>query len=334
MIHRQYGDSEPIIRHYPAMKKWFEHMKGTWMKDYIIERDEYGDWCVPPENEWLIHTQDSTRITDPALLATSHLYYLSGLMAEFARLVGHDDDAAVFEADALKVKEAFNKRFFDPATARYGNNTVTSNLLPLRFGMVPEEYREKVFQNIVDKTMGDFNGHVSVGVIGIQHLMRGLTENGRVDLAMKLATNTDYPSWGYMAENGATTIWELWNGNTADIAMNSGNHVMLIGDLLIWEYGTLAGIQNAEGSYGFKRIALKPVVPEGLEYVSGTYDSVYGMIKSSWRNAGGTFSWDFAIPANTTAEVHIPLGDGSYEKREYGSGNYSIKVSNGIIQKY
>lgn len=334
MIHRQYGDSEPIIRHYPAMKKWFDHMKGTWMKDYIIERDEYGDWCVPPENEWLIHSQDSTRITDPALLATSHLYYLSGLMAEFARLAGHDDDAAVFEADAVKVKEAFNKRFFDPATARYGNNTVTSNLLPLRFGMVPEGYREKVFQNIVDKTMGDFHGHVSVGVIGIQHLMRGLTENGRVDLAMKLAINTDYPSWGYMAKNGATTIWELWNGNTADIAMNSGNHVMLIGDLLIWEYGTLAGIQNAVGSYGFKRIALKPVVPEGLEYVSGTYDSVYGMIKSSWRNAGGTFSWDFAIPANTTAEVYIPLGDGSHEKREYGSGNYSIKVTNGIIQKY
>lgn len=334
MIYSQYGDSEPIIRHYPAMKKWFDHMKNTWMKDYIIERDEYGDWCVPPENEWLIHSQDSTRITDPALLATSHLYYLSGLMAEFARLAGHADDAVILEADAIKVKEAFNKRFFQPATARYGNNTVTSNLLPLRFGMVPEEYRDKVFKNIVDKTMGDFNGHVSVGVIGIQHLMRGLTENGRVDLAMKLATNTDYPSWGYMANNGATTIWELWNGNTADIAMNSGNHVMLIGDLLIWEYSTLAGIQNAAGSYGFKRIALKPVVPEGLEYVSGTFDSVYGMIKSSWRNVRGTFSWDFSIPANTTAEVHIPLGDGSYEQQEYGSGNYSIKVSNGIIQQY
>lgn len=332
MIYLQYGDSDPIIRHYPAMKKWFDHMKENWMVDYIIERDEYGDWCMPPENAWLIHSQDSTRITDPAILATSHLYYLSGLMAKFARLAGHDDDACDFETDAEKIKDAFNKRFFDPGTARYGNNTVTSNLLPLRFGMVPEEYRAQVFRNIIDKTLNDFNGHVSVGVIGIQHLMRGLTENGRIDLAMKLATNTDYPSWGYMAENGATTIWELWNGNTADIAMNSGNHVMLIGDLLIWEYSCLAGIQNADGSHGFRHIALKPVVPEKLEYVSGTYDSVYGLIKSSWRNLDGIFTWDFSIPANTSAQVDIPLGDGHYETQHFGSGNHTVKVVNGKIQ--
>lgn len=332
MIYLQYGDSDPIIRHYPAMKKWFDHMKENWMVDYIIERDEYGDWCMPPENAWLIHSQDSTRITDPAILATSHLYYLSGLMAKFARLAGHDDDACDFETDAEKIKDAFNKRFFDPGTARYGNNTVTSNLLPLRFGMVPEEYRAQVFRNIIDKTLNDFNGHVSVGVIGIQHLMRGLTENGRIDLAMKLATNTDYPSWGYMAENGATTIWELWNGNTADIAMNSGNHVMLIGDLLIWEYSCLAGIQNADGSHGFRHIALKPVVPEKLEYVSGTYDSVYGLIKSSWRNLDGIFTWDFSIPANTSAQVDIPLGDGHYETRHFGSGNHTVRVVKGKIQ--
>lgn len=333
MIYLQYGDSDPIIRHYPAMKKWFDHMKENWMVDYIIERDEYGDWCMPPENAWLIHSQDSTRITNPAILATSHLYHLSGLMAKFARLAGHDDDARDFETDAEKIKDAFNKRFFDPGTARYGNNTVTSNLLPLRFGMVPEEYRAKVFRNIIDKTLNDFNGHVSVGVIGIQHLMRGLTENGRIDLAMKLATNTDYPSWGYMAENGATTIWELWNGNTADIAMNSGNHVMLIGDLLIWEYGCLAGIQNADGSHGFRHIALKPVVPEKLEYVSGTYDSVYGLIKSSWRNLDGIFTWDFSIPANTSAQVDIPLGDGHYETQHFGSGNHTVTVVNGKIQR-
>lgn len=333
MIYLQYGDSDPIIRHYPAMKKWFDHMKENWMVDYIIERDEYGDWCMPPENAWLIHSQDSTRITNPAILATSHLYHLSGLMAKFARLAGHDDDACDFETDAEKIKDAFNKRFFDPGTARYGNNTVTSNLLPLRFGMVPEEYRTQVFRNIIDKTLNDFNGHVSVGVIGIQHLMRGLTENGRIDLAMKLATNTDYPSWGYMAKNGATTIWELWNGNTADIAMNSGNHVMLIGDLLIWEYGCLAGIQNADGSHGFRHIALKPVVPEKLEYVSGTYDSVYGLIKSSWRNLDGIFTWDFSIPANTSAQVDIPLGDGHYETQHFGSGNYTVTVVNGKIQR-
>ena len=331
MIYQQYGDSEPILRHYPAMKRWFDHMCAVYEKDYIIERDEYGDWCLPPENEWLIHSKDSTRTTDGALLATSHRYYLSKLLAKFARIAGKDADAGTLEAEAVKVRDAFNRRFFNEATAQYANNTVTSNLLPLRFGMVPQGYEHKVMQNIVDKTMGDFKGHVSVGVMGIQHLMRGLTENGRTDLALKLATNRDYPSWGYMADQGATTIWELWNGNTAAPDMNSGNHVMLLGDLLIWEYAYLAGINNAEGSHGYKHLMLKPVVPEGLESVSASYRSVYGPVGSAWTNRNGLFSWTFTIPANTTADVCIPTGNGKYETKTYGSGTYTVSVKDGKI---
>ena len=100
---------------------------------------------------------------------------------------------------------------------------------------------------------------MSTGVVGIQHLLRGLTEYGKADLAYTIATNDTYPSWGYMAKNGATTIWELWNGNTADPAMNSGNHVMLLGDLVIWLYEKLAGIKNAPSSIGFKKILMQPV---------------------------------------------------------------------------
>ena len=176
-------------------------MKKDYMDGYIIERDEHGDWCVPPERPELIHTQDSTRITDGALLASSHLYYLSHLLAKFARLAGHENDVVSLIDDADKVKDAFNKRFFSYENGCYANNTVTSNLLPLRFGMVPDGYKEKVMQHIVNKTKQEFGGHISVGVMGVQHIMRGLTENGCLDLAYKIATNTDYPSWGYMAEN-------------------------------------------------------------------------------------------------------------------------------------
>ena len=154
--------------------------------------------------------------------------------------------------------------------------------------------------------------------------MRGLTENGRADLALGLASRTDYPSWGYMAENGATTIWELWNGNTADPAMNSGNHVMLIGDLLIWEYSFLAGISNAEGSAGYRHIVLRPYIPEGLESVSASYESVYGTIKSAWTCNDGTFTWKFTIPANTVAEVYVPTSRTTYRKQTFGSGDYEI----------
>ena len=147
---------------------------------------------------------------------------------------------------------------------------MTGNILSLRLGLVPEGYEGKVFQNIVDKTVGEFDGHVSVGVLGIQHLMRGLTEHGAQDLAYKIATNETYPSWGYMAKKGATTIWELWNGDTGAPNMNSGNHVMLLGDLVIWFYEDLAGIRNDPQSAGFKknpdgaRIHRRPRLCEGL----------------------------------------------------------------------
>lgn len=92
--------------------------------------------------------------------------------------------------------------------------------------------------------------------------MRGLTEYGGLELAYKIVTNDTYPSWGYMIKKGATTIWELWNGDTANPAMNSRNYVMLLGDLLIWFYEDLAGIKNTPASVGFKQILMEPVFPE------------------------------------------------------------------------
>ena len=170
--------------------------------------------------------------------------------------------------------------------------------------------------------------------------MRGLTQHGNVDLAYKIATNTTYPSWGYMIEKGATTIWELWNGDTADPAMNSANHVMLLGDLLIWYYEDLACIKNHPCSVAYKKLLMEPHFPEGLSHVKASYNSVYGEIKSEWSKTDDTFGWEISIPANTSAivrlpqEMHIatPEGEGvrsitqtdKYTEIELGSGTYRL----------
>jgi alpha-L-rhamnosidase len=129
------------------------------------------------------------------------------------------------------------------------------------------------------------------------------------DLAYKIATQTTYPSWGYMVQNGATTIWELWNGNTAAPDMNSQNHVMMLGDLLIWYFEDLAGIRSHPGYPAFKKILMRPVFPGGLEHVNASYHSVRGKITSNWRISGDSLYWDIMIPANATAEVHFPCRD-------------------------
>lgn len=306
MLWQQYGDTEPIKRHYSSMKHYLERIQQVSMQDYILTKDTYGDWCMPPESQELIHSQDPARKTAGAVLSTTMYYSLLNLMSEFAVLTGNEEDIAGYKELASKIKEAYNARFFNADSALYDNNTVTANILSLRLGLVPEGSEQKVFGNIVQKTEVDFNGHVSTGVLGIQHLMRGLTEHGNVDLAYRIATNRTYPSWGYMIEKGATTIWELWNGDTADPAMNSGNHVMLLGDLLIWFYEDLAGIRNHPESTAYKKLLMEPKFPEGLSHVKATYKSVYGEIKSEWTKENGTFHWDITIPGNSSAVIRLP----------------------------
>ena len=321
MLYTRFGDTEPIRQHYEAWKKWMLHMKNDYMRAGLMPRDTYGDWCMPPESLELIHSSDPNRITESTVISTPFYCYLCGKMAKFAEILGLDEDVAFFQQEITTTTIAFNDKYFNRVTGVYANNTVTANILPLWFGMVPKGLENKVLESIVDKTMNECGGHVSTGVIGIQQLMRCLTEYGRGDLAFKIASHDTYPSWGYMYRNGATTIWELWNGNTADPAMNSGNHVMLLGDLILWEYEYLGGIRALEP--GYSKIQFKPYPIEGLDFVNCSYNSVSGHIESSWKREGNRFEWDIVIPANTTAEVCLPTANG-YEIKTYGSGKYHL----------
>ena len=193
------------------------------------------------------------------------------MMARFAAVSGHEADTAEYLDLAARVKDAYNKQFLNAETGQYANNTVTANIISLMQGLVPDSLEQKVFANVVEKTKGEFDSHVSTGLIGIQFLMRGLTQHGAGDLAYTIATNRTYPSWGYMIDKGATTIWELWNGDTADPAMNSGNHVMLLGDLLTWYYENLAGIKSDPAAPGFKHVVMAPYFPDGLDWVDAAY---------------------------------------------------------------
>ncbi|MEA4917769.1 alpha-L-rhamnosidase [Proteiniphilum sp.] len=306
MLWQNYGDTEPIKKHYASMKRYMEHIQEVSMQDYVLTKDTYGDWCMPPESQELIHSRDPSRTTAGPVLSTTVYYSLLDLMCEFAAITGNEGDIPGYKELAARLKDAYNARFFNVDSALYDNNTVTANMLSLRLGLVPEGYEKKVFGNIVRKTEVDFNGHVSTGVLGIQHLMRGLTEHGNVNLAYKIASNRTYPSWGYMIEKGATTIWELWNGDTADPAMNSANHVMLLGDLLIWFYEDLAGIKNHPETTAYKKLLMEPKFPEGLSHVKAAYKSVYGEIKSEWKKENGTFHWDITIPGNSSAVIRLP----------------------------
>ena len=331
MLWRQYGNREAIGKSYPYIKRWLQHLFDEYLQDGIIVKDTYGDWCVPPEKLELIHSQDPTRKTDGALISTAYVIRVLQLLEQWGCEPDH------WQPIRKQITEAFNSHFLTvkegtskvpghplyPDSIFYGNNTATANLLALSFGIVPEKYRQEVAKNIVENIIIKNNAHVPCGVIGISWLLRGLSDNGFSDVAYMIATQKSYPSWGYMAENGATTIWELWNGDKASPKMNSGNHVMLLGDLVAWCYQYLGGIRPATtpdaSASGYKHFRLQPdfSIPD-CSYANVSFDSPYGTIASHWRKTLQHVEWDILIPCNTSADVCLP--DGTV--KTLGSGKY------------
>lgn len=308
ILQQQYGDNRPIAEQFDCSQRWIRYMD-QYATDGLIARDSYGDWCVPPEDPWLIHTKDPARKTDTTLLASAFYAYDLDLMQRYAKQLKRQADAGWFTERADTVRTAINRRFFDAARSQYDNGTQTSCVLPLAFNLVPSQQKRGLFDGLVENVVTENDGHIATGLVGGQFLLRTLTDGGRADVAYQIATQQDYPSWGYMVSQGATTIWELWNGNTADPAMNSGNHVMLVGDLIQWLYEDLAGIAPDDNTPGFKHLVMRPQPVAGLDFVKASHRSPYGWIRSHWRKENGEFSWQLSVPTNTTAEIHLPGND-------------------------
>jgi alpha-L-rhamnosidase len=308
MLYDQYGDFGILQKHYDSMKKWTDYMT-SFLENDIMPRNTYADWCFPPQSPaemTVINSKDPKLTTSGTLMSTAVFYHDLSLMARSARLLGKTEDAGHFDALSSKVKLAFNRRFYNSTLGFYDNGTQTSCVLPLAFGLVPDEYKTNVFAHLIEKITVERANHIGTGLIGGHYLMRVLSDNGRPDLACTIATQTTYPSWGYMISKGATTMWELWNGDTADSGMNSRNIVMLIGDLNIWLHEYLAGIRPDPEAPGFKKIIIKPEVVGGLTRAKAGYDSIRGRIVSDWKCDGNKFTLAITVPANTTATVFVP----------------------------
>src|ERR1017187_8555237 len=311
MLYEQYDDLGILQKHYASMKKWADYIT-TFLENDIMPRNTYGDWCFPPKSlaeMKVINSSDPKLTTSGILMSPAVFYHDLRLLARSALLLGKAEDAEHFEALAGRIKVAFNHRFYDPKLGYYDNGTQTSCVLPLAFGLVPDEYRTNVFAHLVEQITVESGNHLGTGLIGGHYLMRVLSDNGRPDLAYTIATQTTYPSWGYMISKGATTIWELWNGDTADSGMNSRNIVMLIGDLNIWLHEYLGGIRPDPEAPGFKKIIIKPEIVGDLTWSKAGYNSIRGPIRSEWHKSAGKFDLRVTIPANTTATVYLPAKD-------------------------
>lgn len=316
MMLLQYGDDRPIRLHYDNVKQFLEFARLRHMNDGLIAYDRYGDWCVPPARLDEVETKDESRITKGPLVSSSYYVKICRMMERFASLLNLKDDSVYFANEATAMTSAINSQFLNKGN--YANGTVTANLLPLAFDIAPDSLRNTIERNMLAR-QGE---NIDCGVIGISWLMRYLSRNGNGNLAYRIASTTEYPGWGYMIANGATTIWELWNGNTANPSMNSGNHVMMLGDFIPWTFECLGGIAPDYEKPGFRHIIMKPDFSiYDINGVNAAYPSIYGEIISEWHRINDCIEWHVEIPCNTTATLYFH--DGS--SREINAGKYTFK---------
>ena len=309
-----YGDRRILEANYEPMKKWVEYVARQLKADYTLDNSTYGDWCDTASMDGKGKDHGATSLP---LIGTAYSYLNVKLMARTAARLGKTDDEGHYAELADKIRDGFNKRFFNSQTAQYESATQTSYVLPLAFGLVPDDSRPRVIQNLVDDIMVKHHGYSTVGLVGMQWLMEVLTEIGHTDAALSVATRTKRPSWGYMIAHGATTIWERYDTDTRDPGMNSEALLIQTGDVVTWLYEGLAGIKCDPEHPGFKNIVMHPRVVPGLTFAKATLNSPHGIISSNWQTRDGEFHWNLAVPPNATATIYIPAKD-SQSVRESG----------------
>jgi hypothetical protein len=287
------GDLELFRAHYDAMKNFLTYL-GHRANNGIVNYG-LGDWYdIGPKPPGV------SQLTPVALTATAFYFQDAEIMSRAAALLGHADDAKNYSDLAEKIRAAFNKKFYNATNNFYARNSQTANAIPLVMGICEPTNRAAV----VDAIVADVRKHgnaITAGDVGYRYLLRALAADGRSDVIFDMNDQSEKPGYGMQLKKGATSLTEAWDANPED----SQNHFML-GQIQEWFYHDLAGIQNAPGSAGFKKIVIHPQPVGDVTWVKASYDSLRGKIVTEWKRAGGKFILKVTIPANTTATVFIP----------------------------
>ncbi|SHM29821.1 glycoside hydrolase family 78 protein [Flavobacterium saccharophilum] len=324
-IYEFYGDDSLLSKMYPNIKQYV---------DLIDKRYPTGitDWGL---GDWVPVKSTSSK----PLTSTMYYYIDVMILAKTAKLLGKTSDADHYFKLAEKIKNIFNEQFLNKATYLYCSGTQTELSGPLYWGLVPDEFRQKVADNLYKKVQ-ETNFHLDVGLLGTKAILNALSENGYADAAYKMASQEDFPSWGYWIKNGATTLFENWplNVEKNDASMN---HIMF-GEIGAWMYKGIGGIFPDENEPGFKHIILKPNFVKGLDYFESEHTSPYGKIVSNWKREKKNIIYKVTVPPNATATLYLEKKstvtynfnaingtseEGLYKVFQLTSGTYSFNIA-------
>ena len=290
-LYKYYGDRQIVEEQYPTVVNMIEFLRSQAQGNYI----ERG-------------IGDHVSITYKAvpLTSTAFYYHIVKLGAEFAAILGQAEDQRKYETLAQEIKASFIERFYHPGTGVLDTAITQANqVFGLYYDLVPTDDHEKVFQVLIDDIMETNKGHISTGIFGTKMIWNVLQDYDRNDVAFTMVNQRDYPGYGYMIENGATTLWEHWDESRNQ---NSKNHPMF-GSVSEWFYKAILGINPAPDAVGYDKLMIKPNVVGDVTWAKGSYQSIRGEIVSDWKVENGEFFYTLTLPTNTIAQVVLPAQD-------------------------
>jgi alpha-L-rhamnosidase len=316
-----YGDADVLKKHYTGMKHWVEYLGTRTNQSGLVVREEPGAWCL---GDWAVPNND---YAPSSFVNTCYYYYVTDILSKTASVLGREKDNIFYNKLALQIKENVNKVYYDNEKKLYWKNRQGANAFPLAFGIVPEEDIIPVLDNLVKSILNN-KGHFDSGILATPLTLDVLSKFGREDIAFTLMNQRDFPSYGYVLEKKATTLWEYWDGKL------SHSHPMF-GSVIRWFFKGLAGINPDSENPGFKHIIIKPLISGDLTYVSAGYKSIYGQINSSWKIHNNTLYLNVEIPSNTSATIFVP-SNGKNEvkidnKSKWGSAELIDRKENSTI---
>lgn len=307
-LYRTYGDVDVLRAMFEPMRRWLDYVAvrnpdGLWRSG---RGNDYGDWLSVDEH------------TPKEVVATAYHAHATAVAARIAAVLGEDEVEAALEARAAYARAAFLAAFLDEP-GRVRGDSQTGYLMTLAWDLAPEDHRDALFARLVEKIEGR-GARLTTGFHGVALLCPTLSRFGRADLAYDLLFQRDFPSWGFSIDNGATTIWERWDGWTPDAGfqtpeMNSFNHYSL-GSVGQWIYSDVAGIAQAETSTGFDEVVIAPRIDSRLEWVNARLQTPRGEVRTRWERRGDEIVLSVTLPPGATGVARlggreVPLAGGT-----------------------
>jgi len=293
LVYRWYGDRDTLERAWPVMTRYLDYLETK--ADGGLLSHGLGDWYdLGPR------FPGEAQLTPKAVTATATWFRCLRVAADAARVLGRAEEAARYDERSERVRDAFNRAFYDPRAASWSTGSQTALAMPLVVGLAPAGDEPRVLRRLVARIEKDGRA-LTAGDVGFHYVVEALSRAGRGDLLFAMNARDDVPGYGFQLRRGATALTESW----AALPEVSNNHLML-GHLMRWFYSGLLGIEQSDTSVAYASLVLKPQVVDGIDWARGEYRSPRGRTASSWRREPGRLVVEVEVPVNADAELHLP----------------------------